>query len=424
MTEGDTLSYWADTAPRYKPDPSDLPAKADVVVVGGGYTGISAARVMAERGASVTLLEARDLGWGASTRNAGMMIVGLKHGPQVLVKQFGEELGRKLFDTTLEANRFVEEMINREQIDCEYGRVGHLTAAFRAKDYDSLEREAEFLDHRFGHQAKMVSRADMGGEIGSSFYHGGVIDDASAGLHPAKYFAGLARLADRAGAKLHPNTPATSVERVNGEFVVRTPRGEVRAKDILVATNGYTPDIFPEFQRRVIPMGSYIVATEPLDPSTINRVIPKNRMVIDTKHVLYYFRRTADNRLLFGGRASFSPTTVERSRDILRGAIRKVYPELGDVRIDYAWKGNVAFTFDLLPHVGRHKNGMHYAIGFCGHGVAMGSYLGSRMGAMIASSEAPALPFFSLPFPAKFFYRGTPWFLPIVGTWYRFLDAI
>src|SRR5271163_180581 len=133
MTEPDTLSYWADTAKRFKPAPSELPAKTDVIVVGGGYTGVSAARVLAERGASVALLEARDLGWGASSRNGGMMIVGLKHGPQVLIEKYGEELGRKMFDTTLEANRYVEEMITREQIDCEYGRVGHLTAAFKAK---------------------------------------------------------------------------------------------------------------------------------------------------------------------------------------------------------------------------------------------------------------------------------------------------
>jgi len=264
----------------------------------------------------------------------------------------------------------------------------------------------------------------MAEELGSSFYHGGIVDNSSAGLHPAKYFAGLARLAARAGAGLHPNTPATAVERVDGGFVVRTPRGEIRAKDILVATNGYTGGVFPEFQRRVIPMGSYIVATERLDPQVANRIIPKNRMIIDTKHVLYYFRRTADDRLLFGGRASFAPTTVERSREILRGAIAKVYPELAKVRIEYAWKGNVAFTFDLLPHVGRHENGMHYAIGFCGHGVAMGSYLGARIGAMIASNEAPAPPFASLPFPSRFFYRGKPWFLPIVGSYYRLLDAL
>jgi len=422
--EAETLSYWSDTAQPFEPAPSELPAKVDVVVVGGGYTGVSAARVLAERGASVALLEARELGWGASSRNGGMMIVGLKHGPQLLIEKYGEELGRRMFETTLEANRYVEDLINREQIDCEYGRVGHLTAAFKPKDYDSLEREGEFLERRFGHQSELISRGAMAEELGSSFYHGGIVDNSSAGLHPAKYFAGLARLAERAGAGLHPNTPATAVERVDGGFVVRAPRGEIRAKDVLVATNGYTGGVFPEFQRRVIPMGSYIVATERLDPQVANRIIPKNRMIIDTKHVLYYFRRTAYDRLLFGGRASFAPTTVERSREILRGAIAKVYPELAKVRIDYAWKGNVAFTFDLLPHLGRHENGMHYAIGFCGHGVAMGSYLGARMGAMIASNEAPPPPFASLPFPSRFFYRGTPWFLPIVGTWYRLLDAL
>jgi glycine/D-amino acid oxidase-like deaminating enzyme len=147
-------------------------------------------------------------------------------------------------------------------------------------------------------------------------------------------------------------------------------------------------------------------------------------MIIDTKHVLYYFRRTADDRLLFGGRASFAPTSVERSREILGRAIAKVYPELKGVRIEFAWKGNVAFTFDLLPHLGRHDNGMHYAMGFCGHGVAMGSYLGARIGAMMASDEAPAPPFAGIPFETRFFYRGRPWFLPFVGWWYRVLDAL
>jgi glycine/D-amino acid oxidase-like deaminating enzyme len=171
-------------------------------------------------------------------------------------------------------------------------------------------------------------------------------------------------------------------------------------------------------------MGSYIIATERLDPAVAQRIIPKDRMIIDTKHVLYYFRRTADDRLLFGGRASFAPTSVERSREILERAIAKVYPDLKGVRIEYAWKGNVAFTFDLLPHLGRHDNGMHYAMGFCGHGVAMGSYLGSRIGAMIASDEAPAPPFARIPFETRFFYRGKPWFLPFVGWWYRVLDAL
>jgi glycine/D-amino acid oxidase-like deaminating enzyme len=251
-----------------------------------------------------------------------------------------------------------------------------------------------------------------------------VVDESSAGLHPAKYFAGIAQLASRAGAILHPYTAVTAIERVAGGFSVRTIRGEIRARDVLIATNGYTGDAFPEFQRRVIPMGSYIIATERLDPAVAQRIIPKDRMIIDTKHVLYYFRRTADDRLLFGGRASFAPTSVERSREILERAIAKVYPDLKGVRVEYAWKGNVAFTFDLLPHLGRHDNGMHYAMGFCGHGVAMGSYLGSRIGAMIASDEAPAPPFARIPFETRFFYRGKPWFLPFVGWWYRVLDAL
>src|SRR5262249_41444525 len=158
---------------------------------------------------------------------------------------------------------------------------------------------------------------------------------------PAKYFAGIARLASRAGAIFHPYSAVTAIERVADGFSVRTVRGEIHARDVLIATNGYTGDAFPEFQRRVIPLGSYIIATERLDPAVARRVIPKDRMIIDTKHVLYYFRRTGDDRLLFGGRASFAPTSVEQSREILKRAIAKVYPELKGVRIDYAWKGNV-----------------------------------------------------------------------------------
>ena len=422
--EDEAQSYWRATAVPFEPPPAELPQQADVVVVGAGFTGTSAARVLAERGAAVAVLDAQSIGWGASTRNGGMMIVGLKQGPEVLLKLYGAELGRRMFEASLEANRYVEELITRENLDCEYRRHGHFTAAFKSRDYDALEREAEFLESHFAHTTKLVPRKSIAGELDSPLYHGGVVDESSAGLHPAKYLAGLARLASRAGASLHPYTAVLTVEHAARGFSVRTSRGQIRARDVLIATNGYTGDTFADFQRRVIPMGSYIVVTERLDPALAERIIPKGRMIIDTKHVLYYCRRTADDRLLFGGRASFAPTTVGRSHEILRGAIAKVYPELTGVRIEYAWKGNVAFTFDLLPHLGRHSDGTHYAMGFCGHGVAMGSYLGARIGAMIASDEAPAPPFASLPFETRFFYRGKPWFLPLVGWWYRLLDAL
>ena len=326
--EAEAQSYWRATAKACEPPPAELPSRTDVVVVGAGFTGVSAARVLAERGASVAVLDAQSLGWGASTRNGGMMIVGLKHGPEVLVQQYGEELGRRMFETSIDANRYVEELITREGLDCEYRRVGHFTAAFKPRDYDSLEREAAFLEHRFAHTTRLVAPSAISEELGSPLYHGGVVDESSAGLHPAKYFFGIAQLASRAGATLHPYTEVTAIESVTGGFSVRTIRGEIRARDVLIATNGYTSDAFPEFQRRIIPMGSYIIATEPLDPAVARRIIPKDRMIIDTKHVLYYFRRTADDRLLFGGRASFAPTSVEHSREILERAVAKVYPDL------------------------------------------------------------------------------------------------
>jgi glycine/D-amino acid oxidase-like deaminating enzyme len=422
--DDDALSYWSATATPFEPPQVDIRASTDVAIIGGGYTGISAARALARRGASVDVLEARSLGWGASTRNAGMMIVGLKCGAETLVQKYGEDLGRQLFEVSAEANRFVEELIHGQGVDCDYGRVGHMTLAAKPRDHDSLQREAECLERRFGHRTRVLSRADMAEQSGSTRYHGALVDDHSAGLHPAKYFHGLARLAAKAGARLHPNTPVEAVERLDGGFRLRTPRGEVRAREVLVATNGYTPEILPDFRRRIIPFGSYIVVTERLDPTVAERLIPRNRMMIDTKHILYYWRRTPDDRLLFGGRVSFTPATVEESRRFLSRAIAEVYPELADVRIEYTWSGNVGFTFDLMPHVGRHENQMHYAMGFCGHGVAMGSYLGAQIGEMIGSEAPPHQPFASIPFPSRLYYNGDPWFLGLAGWWYRLLDRM
>jgi glycine/D-amino acid oxidase-like deaminating enzyme len=420
----EALSYWSATATPFEPPPTDVPASTDVAIIGGGYTGVSAARALARRGASVDVFEARRLGWGASTRNGGMMIVGLKYGAETLVEKYGESLGRQLFEVSVQANRFVEELIQSQGVDCDYHRVGHMSLAAKSRDYDLMKREAECLEKRFGHGTRVIPRGDIVEQAGSARYHGALVDDQSAGLHPAKYFHGLARAAARAGARLHPNTPVEAVDRVDGGFRLRTPRGEVRAREVLVATNGYTPDILPDFKRRIIPLGSYIVVTESLDPAVAERLIPRNRMLIDTKHILYYWRRTPDDRLLFGGRVSFTPATVEQSREFLSRAIAEVYPELAGIRIEYTWSGNVGFTFDLMPHVGRHENQMHYAMGFCGHGVAMGSYLGAQIGEMIGSEAPPHQPFASIPFPSRFYYNGNPWFLGLAGWWYKLLDRV
>jgi glycine/D-amino acid oxidase-like deaminating enzyme len=395
------------------------------VVVGGGYTGIAAARELASRGASVAVLERGTLGLGASTRNAGMMIAGLKDSPAVLMKRHGEETGRQLFETSLTANRFVEELIDREGIDCNYNRHGHVLAAWRNRDFHALEREAEFLDAKLGYKTRMVDARHMAEELGSPLYHGAMIDEHSGGLHPARYFHGLTQSASRAGALLFSDTEVREVQRSNGGFSLRTSRGPLKAREVLVATNGYTAEMFPDFRRRLIPLGSYVVVTEPLAPEVAARLIPRGRMMLDTKHILYYSRLTHDGRMLFGGRASFMPTTIERSTAWLRQALNGVFPELQKVRLDYEWMGYVAFTFDLMPHLGRDQaSGLHYALGFCGHGVGMGSYLGSRIGAYIASKEAPLPAFSQIPFQSRFFYRRQPWFLPMAGWWFRFLDHL
>jgi len=236
---------------------------------------------------------------------------------------------------------------------------------------------------------------------------------------------GLAESASRAGAFLFNETEVQEVQRGSRGFTLRTSRGSLKAREVLVATNGYTGEMFPDFRRRLIPLGSFIVVTEPLDPEVGARLIPRGRMMLDTKHILYYCRLTHDGRMLFGGRASFTPTTIERSTAWLRQAMARVFPELQGVRFDYSWMGYVAFTFDLMPHLGLDEaSGLHYALGFCGHGVAMGSYLGSRIGAYIASKEAPLPAFGQIPFQSRFFYRRQPRFLPIAGRWFRFLDQL
>jgi glycine/D-amino acid oxidase-like deaminating enzyme len=417
--------FWWATSKPFTPAAAEFPSNIDVAVIGGGYTGLAAARELASRGASVAVPERGPLGIGASTRNAGMTIAGLKDSPAVLMKRHGEEIGRQLFETSLAANRFVEELIERERIDCDYHRHGHVLAAWRDRDLHAMEREAEFLDAKLGYKTRVVPARQMAEELGSPLYHGAMVDEHSGGLHPGRYFHGLAESTSRAGAFLFSETEVREVQRSSGGFTLRTNRGPLKAHEVLAATNGYTGEMFPDFRRRLIPLGSYIVVTEPLAPEVAARLIPRGRMMLDSKHILYYCRLTHDGRMLFGGRASFTPTTIERSTAWLRQAMGRVFPELQGIRFDYAWMGYVAFTFDLMPHLGRDEaSGLHYALGFCGHGVAMGSYLGSRIGAYIASKEAPLPAFSRIPFQSRFFYRRQPWFLPIAGWWFHLLDQL
>ena len=419
-------AYWLDTLPppqNLTSEISNLPSRADVVVIGAGYTGLAAARQLARAGASVAVIEREQVGWGASSRNGGQVLTGMKLEAAALVAKFGEARARQLFGVASASIARLEQLIGEEGIDCDYERVGHICAAFKPAHFDAFRDEQALLQRLFGHPVRVVSRAEQRAELGSDAYHGLLVDERSGALNPARYVRGLGDAATRAGATVVTGTGVTEVQRRPGGWRVRTTAGDVEARDVLVATNGYTNGASPALQRRFIPIGSYIIATEPLDERQATALLPRRRMAFDTKHFLYYFRVTADRRLLFGGRAEFGrpdPDTTRRAAAILRTGMTAVFPELSGARLDYAWGGNVAFTRDQMPRAGR-LDGIYYAGGYCGHGVAMATYLGEQIARRIAG-EPIDHPLFDDRFPAIPMYSGNPWFLPLVGAYYQVKD--
>jgi len=427
--------YWWDSVPDLRPDTEHnqpdsqqaragaLPARADVVVVGAGYTGLSAARQLARGGASVVVVERRHVGAGASSRNGGQVLTGLKLDPATLVAHYGDTHARALFDASLESMATLEQIIADETMTCGYERTGHLQAASKSSHFDGFREEQSLLARVFNHRVELVPAGDQFGELGSNAYHGLMVDERSGALNPALYVKQLAEAAVRAGAAIVAETPVASVSRKAARWTLTTSRGPIQADELLVATNGYTTSAIPWLQRRLVPIGSYIIATAPLTEGQSAALIPKRRMVFDSKHFLHYFRLTPDRRLLFGGRAEFTQPTADttaRCAEILRRDMVAVFPSLAATPIEYAWSGNVAFTRDQLPHAGRLHDAF-YAGGYCGHGVAMATYLGTLVARRMAGERFDH-PLFDDHFRAIPLYHGTPWFLPIAGAYYKLLD--
>lgn len=427
-------SYWLDTVeqPREGEPASEssastpaIPDSCDVAILGGGYTGLSAARHLARRGARVVVLERERVGWGASSRNGGQVLAGLKLDPAALVARFGERRAREMFDASIASISHMESVIAEDRIDCEFARTGHVLAAWKASHFDAFRTEQALLQRVFGHRVHLVPRAEQRSEIGSGAYHGLLVDEASGAINPAKYVRGLARSACAAGASILERVAVTAIEPAGSGHPcrVRTPIGTVEANDVLVATNGYTNGACPPLQRRLVPVGSFSIATEPLGSPRADAILPRRRVAFDSKNFLFYFRLTADGRLLFGGRAEFGrpdADTTRRAATILRAGMTQVFPELAAARIEYAWGGNVAFTRDQVPHAGV-LGGLHYAAGYCGHGIAMATYLGDQAGRRLAG-ETITHPFVDDRFAAIPLYSGRPWFLPLVGAYYRVMD--
>ncbi len=427
-TEPKQRPFWWDTITTAVIESQTLPVAVDVAVIGGGITGLSAARVLAKGGARVAVLEAQTIGWGASSRNGGMVLTGLKLSAATLMARYGRELSRDLFRASLAAVDAVEEVVQLERIDCDFRRDGHLALASKPAHFARFQELASTLARDFGHEVRLVTRADLAQEIGSDAYHGGLVDPASGSINPARYVDGLARAARRAGALLHEATRVDGMQRQGGRWRLSTTRGGIEASEVLVATSGYTGAATPRLRRRIVALGSYVIVTEPLPQPLAHEISPRNRMMYNSRHFLHYFRLTPDRRLLFGGRARFVPeteSTVIASAEVLRRGMLEVYPQLSSIRVEYAWGGTLDFAFDTMPHAGRTED-CYYALGYAGHGVALAGLLGARVGEAIAAGGIEANPFARIPFPGAplGLYWGQPWFLPLVAARYKFLDWI
>ena len=420
-------SYWLDSAPKVALQADGhLPERADVVVIGGGYTGLSTALHLARKGAQVTVLEKETFGWGASGRNGGHCNTGITVNPATAIERYGVEKARALYQASLDAVTFVEQLVEHEEIDCDFRRCGRLGLAYKPAHFEDYRSRQQILTREFGHEVELLSPDELGREVGTHAYHGGILDPLSAQLHPGKYVAGLAQAALRAGANLHEQTAALTIDQepVKG-FRVTTSRGTIRAEQVMVATNGYTDRLHRGLQRRVLPIGSFVVATEPLPESLAQEISPGKRNMVDSKHFSYYFRLTPDNRLIFGGRARFAlsnPESDHKSAPILYRGLTHVFPQLHSVKLDYAWGGTVAFTFDQMLHVGN-LDGIYYALGYCGHGVQMASYLGHVM-AEVMDGRPEASPWHDIQFLPVPYAIGWKWLLPFVGMYYKALDLV
>lgn len=418
--------FWLETTSIPVSDASvPLPETVDVAVIGGGFTGLSAARALARRGATVAVLEARTFGWGASSRNGGMVLTGLKKGPKTLIARYGLEVAQRLYAASVASVDCVEQIVAEEEIACDFARTGHLEVAVKPKHFEGFERSAELIAREFKHTLRVVPKKDLPMEIGSSIYHGGLVDEYSGGVNPGRYVAGLRQAASRAGACLHDQAGVLGIERSGAAYRVNTSRGTLTARNVFAATSGYTSGVTPGLQARIIPIGSYIIVTEPLPEDLAHVTTPRGRMIYDSKNFLYYYRLTPDRRMLFGGRAAFFPetaNTVRESAAILREGMLNVYPMLHNIQTEYVWGGTLDFAFDVMPHAGQ-LDGVFFALGYAGHGVGMATYLGARMADVICG-DPHANPFEGLPFPRAplGLYNGRPWFLPLAAALYRFLD--
>ncbi len=418
-----TDPFWWDAAPRPEPIETELPDDVDVLVIGSGYTGLHAALQTSRAGLGTLVLDADSLGFGCSSRNGGQVSTSVKGSYDDLARSYGPDTATGLLQEGIAALDFLEEVIQTEAMDCNWQRCGRFSGAHNQAAYDAMAKSLAATPDEVGQAWHMVSPSEQRAEIGSDFYHGGAVFPDHASLDPGKYHLELLARVQAAGAITIGQCPVISIEPSGSGYLVTTARGNVRAGQVAVATNGYTGNATRWLQRRVIPIGSYIIATEALSDGVAAEVSPHNRVMSDSRKLVFYYRLCPDRkRMLFGGRVALSETNPRVSAPKLHAAMTRIFPQLESAKISHSWLGFVAYTFDTLPHVGQH-DGVHYAMGYCGSGVSLASYCGSIIGRRICGEEVPTA-FADINFKTRPLYTGKPWFLEPAVAYYKLRDRL
>lgn len=418
-------SYYTATSNGLPPQPSLTESvDADVCVVGGGIAGCSAALQLAQRGYRVVLLEAQRVGWGASGRSGGQALVGYARDHSKIVADVGPAVGRTLWDLSVEAVDLLRDLVTTHRIECDL-QSGHLLAAIKPRQRDDLLQWHEMLERNYDyHDTRVLERAEIGNILATDRYIAGLLDTRALHLHPLNYTLGLARAALKAGVKIHETSPALSLLR-DGTEGVRTPHGEVRSRYTVLCCNAYLDGLVPQLSHRIMPVGTYMIATQTLDPARIEQLIRDNIAVADSNFVLDYFRRSADHRLLFGGRVSYSGIDFADTAAATRKRMIKVFPQLGDVEVEFSWGGYVDITITRAPDFGRLNPHLYYLQGFSGHGIALAGLAG-KLAAEAISGHAERFDVYAH-LKHRNFFGGTALRTPalmLAMLWFRLRDLL
>lgn len=417
--------FWVDDHPRPAGLGSDsLPEEVDILIVGSGLTGLSAGLRLASAGRSVAVIDSSEIAGGASSINGGMVSPDVKAGMRAVLSRHGPQLADEIWHASVRSVDLVQDLVRAHDIDAQVNQNGLSALGFDQRDHRRFIETSRWYRERYGVEWDVLDSTRVGEVVGSGSFTSALYEPEGLGIHPARFVFGLADIARAHGALLVSNCPATGVGATATGFEVETSAGPIRAGEVIVATNGYTTARpLPQLQRRIVPIGSYIIVTEPLTGDEAGAVFPQNAMTYTKRRLLHYMRRTPDNRILIGGRRNLKTgLPLDESAADLRNSLVKYFPQLAGKAITHAWGGKLAVPFDLIPHMGR-IDGVWYAMGYAGHGVGLSTLLGHDLAGMLLG-EQPTSPFARIPHNGRFYYRGRPWFLGPASLLYRALDSV